>query len=426
MLSPAPLLLLFGLAAGPLGTGPSADGLDDFVERVREGDPERGLAVLEDLQPAATERLVAVLARIEPLAEESFLSFQERELLLGAIDRLDAKRVLSAVERRGRADLPMVSRLDLIEIAGATEDPRAVGTILTVFGEIDEVKQQNAVVRAAVRSGLARASAHRKGALQVADAALDEEAHPVLVEDCVRALGETHSLEVVPALERILGQSSALEEAVVHALGELEARVPSPPLERARDLVERSLLSIDSDVRVAAAGALARLGDFESAVALADALADADLRVRLAVQAALVRMTGRDFGRDDEIWLAWTADEADWLATELPDLAEQYAGADPAAVSQAQRVLLQHPWHAPEIARALGGALDRADAERAAAICAALAGLGGPTAVELLIEVADDPRAAVRSAALAALAAATDGGPLEDAEAWRRWAGLDG
>ena len=85
MLSPAPLLLLFGLAAGPLGTGPSADGLDDFVERVREGDPERGLAVLEDLQPAATERLVAVLARIEPLAEESFLSFQERELLLGVV-----------------------------------------------------------------------------------------------------------------------------------------------------------------------------------------------------------------------------------------------------------------------------------------------------------------------------------------------------
>ncbi|MEO0650718.1 MAG: hypothetical protein AAFZ65_08570, partial [Planctomycetota bacterium] len=274
--------------------GVDAEGIDAVVADLRAGREERGLERVARLEPAEVERLVGLLARVEPLGEGESLSFDERAQLLSVLDRLDPEAVLGAVDRRVDATLPLAVLVELFAIAASTGDPRAVDSIVGTFDAVEESARQSRVVRCGLRSALqAVAESEAQAALAVARVALDHESSLLLASDAVEALGETRSPVVVPALERVLASSRGLEVDALQALGQLELRLPVRALHTARDLVEAALLSRVSAERAAAATALATLGNFDSATALAPLVEDDDLRTRLAARATLTVLARR-------------------------------------------------------------------------------------------------------------------------------------
>jgi HEAT repeat protein len=221
---------------------------------------------------------------------------------------------------------------------------------------------------------------------------------------------------------------------------------PGAAVPEAAETYRRDLASDRPAVRRQAAAALGRLGDRAAAGALAETLADADAGVRREAARALARLKGRratpalvkaldDADRTVRFYAAYALGEvrdpraADALVAALADPAwtvrDQAAWAlrdlgDPplaGRVAEALRKGKTDADHALWLLRHLGGAgaldhlaslLEAEDTDLRLRAVRAMAETKTPAAVEPLMRALGDPAAAVRAAAVEALADAGD------------------
>lgn len=101
--------------------------------------------------------------------------------------------------------------------------------------------------------------------------------------------------------ERVFDRDFGVREIALHAL----AGYPARELEGALGQVRQALDAGDGDRVVAAARALAALGDLAAVPHLIDALAASDAEGQEAARRALRRLTSHDFGSSPRKWLTW-------------------------------------------------------------------------------------------------------------------------
>ena len=321
------------------------------------------------------------------------------ELPLGLPDDLDAAAVLLAAEdRRDLSD-------DLLRLAGS-EDPivrarsaLAIGRvgIPAGLGHLMEMcSDPDARVRALAAFGVGlieldlvleeEATILRSGAAQVLMGLLDDPS-PEVVEQAIWSLGRLADESTVAVLGDLLGRSDAVPVSRVVAALSAWWRLPGASSEVPREL----LASADSEVRLAAAHALRRLGDINARPALVPLLDDPSPLVRAMALRGLreapgsvadaqgVRMLRDDDWRVVVEALAWL--QVAWGQEWKPDDSSVYA---------VIRASMEHNVHLRRMAL---GALGPVASD-------------WPVAEDVLEQALRDPEAAVRAACLEAYASA--------------------
>jgi len=225
----------------------------------------------------------------------------------------------------------------------------------------------------------------------------------------VNAVGATRSAPGLDLLSDLLGCYAGLDGPVLAQIARCAAAL-GPPFEWGLCLRVRAFLSFpDPGLRRAAALALGRMEDFESAPELIELLAGEERGVRDDALWALRRISGRRLGPDVERWTAWYDGEIRWWRVEAPRLLGDVAGGcEPEAVRAlsliARRRLFRH-----ELARELIDTVDPTKPDIVRVTCSALQSLRSPVAVPGLTRLLGHEDAGVRLQAQRALDAIAGG-----------------
>jgi HEAT repeat protein len=234
----------------------------------------------------------------------------------------------------------------------------------------------------------------------------------------VRGAAEAGTADVVSLFNRLLGQTPALDAALLTGLARA-GRFQHPPLasDVSREL-QRHLEHDDENVVRAALHAAGELEDFSTTarcVELADAPSSA---IRDSAHRALERLTGQRLARGG--WRNWFESEARWFDEQAVAALEDISGDHEGRRLRGITVLVGHTYRRHELALAvvdLSNTAQSAELRRLA--CAALGQLGSRAAIPGLYARLEDPDARVALEAQRALRALTHQELDADPEAWK-------
>jgi len=402
-----------------------AQALSALLRRSRDADapkPAELIAQALELGPAVIEPALAILLTrsIPPTTADETpqaLSEPQRELLLGALERLPAERTLARIEAELQAGPGFERAWAALHVWSALGAPEQLVRGLEFAaasmdgGRRDELLER-AAGQAAQRLLLRRPEGH--GALRRAYERID----PRLRLELILAVGATHDGRAAGLLADVLDSDpqfapAALAQAqVIHRSNDARAHA-------ALCSELREQLGAESvQTRTAALRALGVQRDWSSVERMLELLDDPEERVRQSALWALERATELRW-RGPDAWRAWNAAEVRWGEERLGRVIEQLRSDAPRQLLPALDEAGRHPLFAesssPWALEALSAAA--ADVRRAAA--ETLGRLGDPQACAGLIDVLDDEAPEVAQAAHVALSRICGLELPADAPAWR-------
>jgi HEAT repeat protein len=235
------------------------------------------------------------------------------------------------------------------------------------------------------------------------------------------------------ALAVLDGLSGARALAALGRLLEYEAVEPAAALAAVERVARRSLPPFDSyllrdlrelarngtgDVRCAALRALGALDDRDAVALFLDGLQTDQPEVRSASNAALVELSGLNFGLDVRRWTAWYGAERRWWQEKSESVLASLTSDSRSEVLAALGEVVTHRLDRTSLSRAVADVLqnDSADLRRLACMC--LGQLGSLVATPQLVERLADLDPTVQQAAHDALQLLLDTPLPPDPQAW--------
>jgi len=423
-------LFLTVLLCGAAGAVPVRDDAAlEVVEilsdrEMRAEQPGVVLRQLIDLGPEATDGIFDLLAgRANDLGRGASLDSGARALLYEALRAWPATEVTTRMASLANAGSPLGERMVALRLLGEVGDASSIVTVSEIVASFTSKEARPNQVRATVETALRKILIRDRRAYGAVSDMVDEleEYH---LPPIVAALGEGGAAEGQPILERVLDRDRnlGLDLLVLDALGKMDRFDPEADLQRCASVVRGYLDAQDPLFRRQAAVSLGRLRDGASVPDLIEALDDDDRRVRLGALWALHDITDLRFIGEQQRWLAWQQEQAEWYDSRSAELALLVTEGDAGPAVAALREIGEHPLFASDLVGDVARALRHESPDVAAYACGTLALLKDPKAFPLLVEALADERAAVRTAAGRCLQLLTGETLPAEPELWADWA----
>jgi HEAT repeat protein len=290
-------------------------------------------------------------------------------ILLGALALLPRADVLREIDAAVREKPDVGRRIALGRALAAFGGEPALRSLLAIASELDPIDWQRPFVQRSLQSSLAQV-VRGKDRLALEIAHRVHGAPPGLASILVRALVAAEASAAAPELALALGDPRT-DPILAEALAALAEKAPGDLPETALASLRSRLDSPDSRVAGAAALALGRIGDEESAARLAQLLDDKDPVLKATVRKALAALCGIDLETKRAAWEGWIERERAWARSRLAELERVCLAADPATLPEAIVELRQHQLYRRRAARALMPALSSPDARVVQLACGA-------------------------------------------------------
>lgn len=398
------------------------------LERLRDEGPAARAAALAELValgPRAVPAIFALCAGRMPVDRvldhrrgEPLLDGDGRALLVDALRAWPDDEVGALVLAAAGSDAAPREQRTALVLVGEAGDARSLGVLLRLYATSDPNGLRAPEVQRAVRASVAALLRRLPDAARSLRGDL-RATHDALLAPVAEALCRQGGEDELAAAADLLGRDARLDATVLRCLGERDRRQAAIDDGTRAAIARPGLDHVEPDVRRQAAATLGRLHDAEAFERLVELLEDPDRGVRRAAYDALRAVAGTDPGDDPERWWRWWVAERAWLAERVPLLARSARHGPAGEAVRAVGELSSRPLFRRELLPCLADAAGHDDPRVAAAACAGIGRLGAPEALPHLVELLDDPRAAVARAARESLAALT--GWTRSADEWRRW-----
>jgi hypothetical protein len=373
--------------------------------RVQPAPPEEAtVAVLTGAAaiPHLVDILVAAKLPALDLSERvQTLSVPQRELILQALSRSSPGAVVAEIEGRlvEEATVPeRIAALYALASAGSAPHVHRVIELALVPEETELARPLEAAFRCALERILRR---HPRGFEGLSREL--EKCRPELHVAAVTAIGATRD----PAASETFTKMLALRRDLAGAI------LPQVRLVgRSRDLeLNRALASAAADylgtskveLCCVAARTIGELNDSDNVEKLIDLLESESAPVRDSALWALRRISRLELNQDASLWRRWHSNEVAFWRNQAPSYFAQLERGTRATKIKAFNELAKRSLHRDEIAIAIAEVLLESDPRLREVACAALAGLGSPTAYSRLLDALEDDEETVRAASHKAL-----------------------
>jgi len=384
---------------------------------VRESEPDvdhfsAAAAELAQVSGAFEPLLAALGSARAPDAEATTLGERQLALVLRALEGLGAARLAAFVAEEAREWHSVERSLAALRLLGARGRAGDVPALLTVghraeehgaFGELEPVFEdalQAVLLRAPEAHGRLR---ERFGSLG-----------PEVAGAAVRASERTQSRQALACVRALLGVRRELNAVVLQALANLSACVAVEQRGPLAEAVVPYLGSAERAEVLAAASALAHLGQAHTIPDLIEILAHEDPACVRAALAALRSIGGVSLPPSPQAWRSWYGREETWRQERAPQVLAALAHLDgKESVGELcawLRELSEHSLHRDALVPRLTPLLRHPHARVRVLVCESLARLGSRAAIGPLVEALNDGSPDVVTAARAAWLA-LGGGP---------------
>ena len=415
------LLLSFAPSVVSSQEQPTGARLRAVLEQVRAGEQSEAalLRRVSNWGDAGTRAIVALLSGKGEAEEVPIvLNADEQAFLRSALGSASSKVAVKAIEDTIGRKASLGERMRAIELIGIAGNADSIRPLFAIASKLDEVERRHPLVErqlvGALRSILERdPAAYRSISSSLRKLEVD------LLPSVARALGEAGSGRAVPLLDNLLGRSPELTLISLEAFGQLKRWSVECASGNCAVSVSGYLGSPDPKTRrqaVLALGALRDVGSFSEILMM---LEDPDPRVRRSSLRALQGLTGKSWAEDQERWQDWYAQEELWFEVEFPELLSQLDGPSIGRSAEALRQMSFHPLFAYEISKAIAPFLHHSEETVALAACHTLVRLEDPSVPEILIDVLEDDRTDVKTAAWSGLRRLTGEQLPAEGDAWR-------
>ncbi len=376
-------------------------------------------AVFEQHGALASKAAYALLHGEVPECSSS----QVRELLGALAQRpwSELVEVLGEAQPIERAGLPVLCAQALVigSCAPASSLPELLEQVREIALAAPE-RRERAVLDFALESFFQR---HPASATQLGPStAFDGQ----VLELLVRALGRSRNAS---GLGFLLESLEAREELADLVLPQYQQIGPGHCLET-NEAVTASLKRLFTNARPqtasAAARALGRFGNPDSAQALIEHATSPESALREACEWALCEISGLRLQGGADVWKRWLATEQAWYEVDRPGTLAELAGGNEVRVVSGLRDISQHRLFRHELAGQVAPLLTHAKQDVRLAACRALGDMRSPLATKALVEALSWPDEATRAAARDALGRVHQRELPADAASVRTLFGLEG
>src|SRR5262245_12440955 len=318
-------------------------------------------------------------------------------LALAALAELPGVPVRALLRAETRARPEREVRVVALDVLGRQHSAEGLALTFDLLAESGEELEQRAV--RSVASDALLAMLRTDGATATAiERPLLAAPRPVQHMVC-EALSRCNRPAAVALVTRLFGLDPELDLAALEALTQLGERFPWRVGEEVRTRLRKAVTREEPRMRAANARALGRLKDARSCHVLVALLADGDSAVVRAARWSLGEISGETRFTTQAQWQRWLDAENTWCSEQAPTWLEALDPADSARLSEALRVLLDHPLARDMVAETLADALPAFDSQAKQVACSALERLGARTVVPALVELLFESDEAVRTSA---------------------------